>query len=200
MLSFKICIMFFLTTLSLQASDGGGHEAPPAAEHGAAKKEEKDFSGAQSDEWQQVLKDYTTAKIKYEIELKNLEHLQKEASENEGNLTSKGLEEIQKATKAVKDAEENYKRFQNQYNMRFPEKGIEKGRKYKRNESDEGGLGVDEKPQSLDAKVKKLNSKISTQYKLKNKNSKIDESQKKEIMSEDQLQKDGITEKIKLEK
>ena len=190
-----------LVGVSLRAS-----EAPPPAAAGGhgEKKEEKSFSGAQTDEWQQVLKDFSTAKVKYENELKTLEVLKSHFKESEESLTSKELEEIKKQTKAVKDAEENYKRYQYQYNMRFPEKGLEKGRTYKRKDVEETD-GVEEKPHTIDAKVKNLNKKINSQYgvRVKPKKTKllIDDRQKTRTEEQPELvPSDGVTNKIKLEK
>jgi len=179
----------------------------PASGAGAQsdKKEEKTYSGSQSDEWQQVLKEYSTAKVKFENELKALEILKSKFKESEGNLSLQEIEEIKKQTKVVKDAEENYKRYQTQYYMRFPEKGLEKGRTYKR-KGVEDVDGVDEKPQTIDQKVKNLNKKIGSQYGVKSKPAKSkllnDDRQKSLINKEglDSYQNDGVTEKIKLEK
>jgi len=182
------------------------NEAPPPAAAGGhgEKKEEKSFSGAQTDEWQQVLKDYSTAKVKYENELKTLEVLKSHFKESEESLTSKELEEIKKQTKAVKDAEENYKRYQYQYNMRFPEKGLEKGRTYKRKDLEEAG-SVEEKPHTIDAKVKNLNKKINSQYgvRVKPKKTKLLIDDRQKTRNEEQpdlVPSDGVTDKIKLEK
>lgn len=193
-------LVVLLMSLNLLANE----PAPAAAGGHGEKKEEKSFSGAQTDEWQQVLKDYSTAKVKYENELKALEALKSGFRENEENLSSKELEEVKKQTKAVKDAEENYKRYRDQYNMRFPEKGLEKGRTYKRKDLEDSD-GVDEKPHTIDAKVKNLNKKINSQYgvRVKPKKTKllIDERQKMQNDEQSEsMPRDGVTDKIKLEK
>ena len=133
-----------------------------------------------------------------------MEALKSSFKESEESLTSKELEEIKKQTKAVKDAEENYKRYQYQYNMRFPEKGLEKGRTYKRKDL-EDGEGVEEKPHTIDAKVKNLNKKINSQYgvRVKPKKTKllIDERQKnRDEEQPESTPGDGVTDKIRLEK
>jgi len=195
--------IFFVILINSVFAIASEPAAPTADAHGNnVKTQEKEYSGSQSDDWQQVLKDYSIAKIKYENELKTLNALKESAREKEGSLSVQELEAINKASKAVKEAEENFKRFQNQYYMRFPEKGVEKGRKYIRNDGDLGS-NVDEKPHSLDSKVKILNSKINTQYKVQSKKKKkslVNEESDVENQNKSKFDADGVTQKIKLEK
>lgn len=154
-------IMTILFVTQLNAS-----EAPPASGQGGVKTpgKETEYSGAQNDEWSKAQKDLQTAKIKYENDKKILEDL-KNAAELQENLSKEALAKINEATKTVKTSEANYLRFLNQYDLRFPEKGLNVGRSYKRLDSEREGLGtVDEKPQGVEAKLRRLNRNIKRQY------------------------------------
>lgn len=132
----------------------------------ASKTEVKDkaFSGAQNDEWSKVQKDVQTAKIKFENDKKALEDL-KRSAEMQENLSKDSLAKINEATKTMKASEVNYLRFLNQYNLRFPEKGLDVGRKYQRTDSERDGIEtVEEKPQGVEAKLRRLNRNIKHQY------------------------------------
>ncbi|AZZ35616.1 hypothetical protein CIK05_01980 [Bdellovibrio sp. qaytius] len=198
---------------------GGGHgaEKPAAAggEHGGkAPVVEKAFSGAQNDEWAKAQKDVQTAKIKFENDKKALEEL-KRTAEMQENLSKESLAKINEATKTMKTSEANYHRFLNQYNLRFPEKGLEPSRVYKRTDSERDGIEtVEEKPQGVEAKLRRLNRNIKHQY-LKNseaaanstENSKDPKKKLKKKQTSDESSENlpqplpgDVTEKIKLEK
>ncbi len=148
-------------------------DAKPAEGHGEAKKAEggkaapapeKVYSGVQSDEWAKAQKDVQTAKIKFENDKKALEELKKSAELQE-NLSKESLAKINEATKTMKASEVNYLRFLNKYNLRFPEKGLDVGRKYERSGSERDGIEtVEEKPQGVEAKLRRLNRNIKHQY------------------------------------
>lgn len=122
------------------------------------------FSGAQNEEWSKIQKDVQTAKIKFENDKKALEDL-KNAAEMQENLSKDSLVKINEAKKAMKASQANYLRFLNQYNLRFPEKGLDVGRKYERSDSERDGIEtVEEKPQGVEAKLRRLNRNIKHQY------------------------------------
>lgn len=148
-------------------------DAKPAEGQGEAKKAEGGkaapapemvYSGVQSDGWAKAQKDVQTAKIKFENDKKALEELKKSAELQE-NLSKESLAKINEATKTMKTSEANYQRFLNQYNLRFPEKGLDVGRKYERSGSERDGIEtVEEKPQGVEAKLRRLNRNIKHQY------------------------------------
>lgn len=136
------------------------------AEGDKAKTPAKDmaYSGAQSEEWSKIQKDVQTAKIKFENDKKALEDL-KHSAEMQENLSKDSLVKINEAKKTMKASQANYLRFLNQYNLRFPEKGLDVGRKYERTDSERDGIEtVEEKPQGVEAKLRRLNRNIKHQY------------------------------------
>ena len=218
--------MFWLKRLTLiaatlfmtqaYANEGGGHEAPPAeqggGEHGGAKAPVKEvkYSGVQSDEWSKAQKDVQSAKVKFENDQKALEEL-KRAAETQENLSKDSLAKINEATKTMKASEANYLRLLNLYTNRFPEKGLDVGRKYERQGSERDGIEtVEEKPQGVEAKLRKLSRTIKRQY-LNSEDanstsaSKKKKAQKKQGSGESeetlpQTQSGDVTDTIKIEK
>lgn len=181
--------------------------AQDAASKDQALPADIEYSGQQSDEWSKAQKDLLAAKIKLENDQRALEALKQQAEAQE-NLTKDMLEKINQAKKTVKESEQNYQRFLKQYNLRFPEKGLDIGRKYKRLSLDrDDDLTVDEKPQGVDAKLRRLNRNIKRQYvdPAQDKTNKQNQSkkQKKKQTSDDALTEpelDEVTEPIILEK
>ena len=191
------------------ASDAKPSEAKKA-EGGKAPAPEKVYSGVQSDEWAKAQKDVQTAKIKFENDKKALEELKKSAELQE-NLSKDSLAKIKEATKTMKTSEANYQRFLNQYNLRFPEKGLDVGRKYERSDSERDGIEtVEEKPQGVEAKLRRLNRNIKHQYlgnseaetssKDPKKNRKKKQTSGESSENLPQPEADDVTEQITIEK
>lgn len=154
--------MFWLSLILTQALASGGGEKP--AEAGVKEAKPAVYSGAQNDEWAKAQKDVQTAKIKYENDKKAVDDL-KHAAEMQENLSKESLAKINEATKTMKASEANYLRLLNQYDMRFPEKGLDVGRKYERPDAERDGIEtVEEKPQGVEAKLRRLNRNIKRQY------------------------------------
>ena len=185
-------------------------EAKKPAEAAKAPVADKVYSGAQTEEWSKAQKDVQTAKIKFENDKKLLEEL-KRAAESQENLSKESLAKINEATKTMKASEANYQRFVNQYNLRFPEKGLDVGRKYKRSDSERDGIEtVEEKPQGVEGKLRRLNRNIKHQYLNNQKAAATGKDQKKSSKkkqgsdeSSETLQQpspDDVTEKITIEK
>lgn len=158
--------MFWLSLIFTQVlASGGGEHGEKAVEAGKNDpKKEATYSGAQNDEWSKAQKDLQTAKVKYENDKKALDEL-KNTAELQENLSKESLAKINEATKIMKTSEANYLRLLNQYNLRFPEKGLDVGRKYDRSDAERDGIEtVEEKPQGVEAKLRKLNRNIKRQY------------------------------------
>lgn len=157
-----IAVTTFLT--DAQAAEGSKAASEKTATADKNPSKEAKFSGAQNDEWSKAQKDVQTAKIKYENDKKTLEEL-KRSAELQENLSKDSIAKITEATKTVKASEANYQRFLNLYNLRFPEKGLEPVRTYKRPDSERDGIEtVEEKPQGVEAKLRRLNRNIKHQY------------------------------------
>lgn len=155
----KIFTVIAVTVFSVQFATA---QKPATPE----KVDSKDagYSGVQSDEWAKAQKDVQTAKIKYENDKKAVDDL-KHAAEMQENLSKESLAKIKEATKTMKASEANYLRLLNQYEMRFPEKGLDVGRKYERPDAERDGIEtVEEKPQGVEAKLRRLNRNIKRQY------------------------------------
>lgn len=201
--------MFWLSFILTQALASGGGEKP--AEAGKGEPKAVVYSGAQNEEWAKAQKDLQTAKIKFENDKKIVEDL-KHAAETQDNLSKESLAKINEAKKTMKTSEANYLRLLNQYDLRFPEKGLGVGRKYQRTDSERDGIEtVDEKPQGVEAKLRRLNRNIKRQYQTdKFANSASGSALKKPIKkqtsdesgetSPQNKHQDDVTEKITIEK
>ncbi|MES2802673.1 MAG: hypothetical protein V4654_09300 [Bdellovibrionota bacterium] len=177
------------------ASGGQAEKVPPA--------KPVTYSGVQNDEWSKAQKDLQTAKIKFENDKKALEDL-KHSAEMQENLSKESLAKINEATKTMKASEANYLRFLNQYNLRFPEKGLDVGRKYERTDTERDGIEtVEEKPQGVEAKLRRLDRNIKHQYlKVVEPKKKPKKKQSSGESSETlpQTPADDVTDKITIEK
>lgn len=197
-------------SLQIQADEHAG--ASIEAANGVKKNaSEQDYSGAQTEEWSKIQKDVQIAKIKYDNDQKNLEEL-KAANQHGESMSTASWAAINEAAKKVKDSEQNYLRILNQYKHRFPEKGLNIGRKYEHAESDSEGNsesfvqgvseGVQEKSQNLEGKLRRLNKNIRKQYAV---SSTAVSAQKKKPIKSDIKQaprptQQDVTDKIILEK
>lgn len=154
---------FILVVTAVCLTEAFASDKPAEGDKKAPPKDVT-FSGAQNEEWSKIQKDVQTAKIKFENDKKALEDL-KNAAEMQENLSKDSLVKINEAKKAMKASQANYLRFLNQYNLRFPEKGLDVGRKYERSDSERDGIEtVEEKPQGVEAKLRRLNRNIKHQY------------------------------------
>jgi hypothetical protein len=203
MLSHKFLFLFFgcILVFNFHAIAVEKKETPKEGE----KLEEKTYSGAQSDEWNKAQKDLQTAKIKVDNDRDALEAL-KAAAEKDEYISKDTLAKINEAKETLRKSEANYQRFLNQYNMRFPEKGLDVGRKYNRPDSERSGVEtVEEKPQGVEAKLRQLHRNIKKQYQTSSgtASSTVSVSGKKKIEKKQtnfDAPADGVTEKIKIEK
>lgn len=209
----RLKIIFFVLLLSKALLAEEGKEPAKEAPAATAKKEIS-YSGAQTDEWSKAQKDVQAAKIKYDNDVKALDDL-KIAAKSQENLSKESLAKINEAQKTVEKSKQNYLRLLNQYNLRFPEKGLDVGRKYERSGSERDGIEtVEEKPQGVEAKLRRLNLNIKRQYlsntneqnsrlKMKKKSGKklpIKQSSDESGMDEGKAPDDDVTRKIIIEK
>jgi len=153
-----------LVVITMFFTESFASDKPAEGDKAKAAAKDVSYSGAQNEEWSKIQKDVQTAKIKFENDKKALADL-KHSAEIQENLSKESLAKINEATKTMKASEANYLRFLNQYNLRFPEKGLDVGRKYERPDSERDGIEtVEEKPQDVEAKLRRLNRNIKHQY------------------------------------
>ena len=162
MLKHIFLISLFLP-LNLKASEPA-HEAPAGA-----KKVEPEYSGNQSDEWQSVQKDLLILKGKKEKNLQALMDLQaKLKRRKEGYVTQQEQKEIKLLKNKIIEDDNELKILEQKYLLRFPEKGLSKGRLYQRNKNTdsivEDNYSNDQDDQNIDIKIRKLNKKITHTY------------------------------------
>lgn len=203
------CLTLVVATLfmaEVYAVEGEGGE-----QAGTKKStQEVKYSGTQTDEWSKTQKDVQTARIKFENDKKALEDL-KNAAELQENLSKESLAKINEATKTMKASEAHYLRSLKLYKNRFPEKGLDVGRKYERSDAERDGIEtVEEKPQGVEAKLRRLNRNIKRQYlNSKDANSASGSAKKKPLKKQGsgesqetlpQTQTGDVTDTIKIEK
>ncbi len=182
----------------------------PAEGPGGLKSEAKVYSGRQNEEWMKIQKDLTTSKVKLDKEVSSLTELQKSLSHRSGSVSDEEQAQITALQKKIKEYEQDYKNLYQQYRLRFPEKGLELGRKYQREErfNTRGFVDAEEKASQIDSEDKKINDlsqKLKYQYLYPSSNQAL--SEKKTILRREypasatvKTNRPSVTDKIDLKK
>lgn len=176
----RVVLYLFLMTsaVSLYAKEGAEGGETPASQN-------KDYSGSQSDEWEKVQTDLTARRGKIEVQESAIKTLLQQKVGLKGEQLSTKVEELKKEHAKLEQMTSEYNKLEEQYETRFPERGLKEPRIYVRRsikslETMEGEL-------SLDDRVKRVQSKVLSQYtrsKKKKKTSIITQAS-----SEDQTEK-----------
>ena len=175
-------------------------EAPSASEAGPR---EKDFSGQQNEKWVDVQKSLLELKIKVEAQKVLVADLLKTKKDNEGKISQNEIELLKKEHEKLQSLTQNYNQLLADFQFRFPEKGLEAGRKYIRLENQ--SLEEMENSPTLQGRLKKLTKKIKKQYQaeenLLNSTGKADSHEKNQLIQDSKkIIESDVTEKIILVK
>ncbi len=157
------------------ATANEGEHSSPAAE--GAKIPEKEFSGHQNEKWSEVQAELSKLKIKVDVQTKAVEEILLEQKHIEGKVPSEDIEKLKKEHEKLKSLTKDYNEMLSDFQFRFPEKGLESGRKYIRVENQT--IEQIESSPSFEARLKKLNQKIKHQY-LSEDNADSENSEKSE--------------------
>lgn len=158
--SLNLCICILISK-PLLANEGA---AAPPAEHGsaAAVPAEKEFSGSQNEKWTEVQSQLGALKTKVDAQTVVVTDLLKSKKDNEGKVSQAEIELLNKEHEKLKNLTTDYNQLLSEFQFRFPEKGLETGRKYIRIENQT--LEQLEKFPTFEGRLKKLNKKIKHQY------------------------------------
>jgi hypothetical protein len=158
-------LFVFLFLLTAQAQHG--EAAAPAGEAPA----QKEFSGQQNEKWVEIQKSLLELKIKVDAQKNLVTDLLKSKQHNEGKMPQEEIETLKKEHERLQNLTKDYNQMLADFQFRFPEKGLEAGRKYIRLENQ--SLEDMENSPTLQGRLKKLNKKIKKQYQAEEKESKV---------------------------
>lgn len=179
MRSLKIVIAVFFIGINLNAVEGASVKSESA--------EEKDYSGKQSSEWETVQKNLGAAKAKVLSQEQIVKALIVE------NKKTDKTDEIKIEHTKLRNYVLEYNRLNDEYETRFPEKGIKEKRKYQRTEAK--SVETLDKELSVQSQLELLHKKVLKKYPLKKSATKNKEKTKKAHQVEPAKPKD-VTDQI----
>lgn len=138
---------------------GQHSEAPPAA---GAGPQEKGFSGQQNEKWIEVQKSLLDLKIKVDAQKIIVADLLKSKKSHEAKISQEEIALLKKEHERLQSLTNSYNEMLADFQFRFPEKGLESGRKYIRLENQT--IEEMENAPTIQGRLKKLNKKIKKQY------------------------------------
>ena len=157
-LSGAIISLIFFSCIFVSAQHG---EAPPAADAGAGTHE-KEFSGQQDEKWIAVQKSLLELKVKVDAQKNIVADLLKSKKSNEAKFSQEEIALLKKEHDRLQSLTKDYNALLADFQFRFPEKGLESGRKYIRLENQ--SIEEMENAPTIQGRLKKLNKKIKKQY------------------------------------
>jgi hypothetical protein len=123
---------------------------------------EKEFSGSQTQKWSEVQGELGKLKTKVDAQNVVVNELLKSKKNHEAKMSVDDIEKLKKEHAKLKSLTTDYNEMLSDFQFRFPEKGLESGRKYIRLENQT--LEQMEKSPTLEGRLKKLQKKIKKQY------------------------------------
>jgi hypothetical protein len=123
---------------------------------------EKEFSGQQNEKWITVQKSLLELKIKVDAQKNTVADLLKSKKNNEAKISQEEIALLKKEYARLQSLTNDYNEMLVDFQFRFPEKGLESGRKYIRLENQ--SIEEMESTPTIQGRLKKLNKKIKKQY------------------------------------
>lgn len=159
MFRFKHLIIFIIFwAINLSAEE---HGSAPA---GNAEAVDKQFSGRQDENWTDIQSKLGVLKSKVEAQKSVVEEILKNKKNSEAKISKKEIDQLKIEHEKLKSITNDYNKMLANFQFRFPEKGLESGRKYIRIENQ--SLEEMETPTTFEGRLKKLNRKIKKQYQV----------------------------------
>ena len=154
---FKFSLLIFFIAICTLANEGAEPEA-------GTTMPDKEFSGSQTQKWSEVQAELSQLKSKIDAQTKTVEELLLAQKHNEGKVSSVDILKLKKEHEKLKSLTADYNEMLADFQFRFPEKGLESGRKYIRLENQT--LEQIENAPTFEARLKKLNRKIKHQFQV----------------------------------
>lgn len=123
---------------------------------------EKEFSGSQTQKWSEVQNELGQLKAKVDAQTLLVKELLKSKKGHESKMSADDIGKLKKEHSKLQSLTVDYNEKLSDFQFRFPEKGLESGRKYIRLENQT--LEQMEKSPTLEGRLKKLQKKIKKQY------------------------------------
>jgi predicted GIY-YIG superfamily endonuclease len=154
---FKFSFLIFFIAICTLANEGAEPEA-------GTTMPDKEFSGSQTQKWSEVQAELSQLKSKIDAQTKTVEELLLAQKHNEGKVSSVDILKLKKEHEKLHGLTTDYNEMLADFQFRFPEKGLESGRKYIRLENQT--LEQIENAPTFEARLKKLNRKIKHQFQV----------------------------------
>jgi hypothetical protein len=160
-----LCLFFLLAGLSLRAHAEGGESGGESVSESAGEsgaQSGKAYSGSQSDAWEKVQTELTSLRGKIEVQEASIKTLLQQKSGLKGDQLRAKIEELKKEHAKLEQMTGDYNKLEEQYETRFPERGLKEPRVYVRRPVK--SLQSMESELSLDDRVKRVQAKVLSQY------------------------------------
>ena len=154
---FKFSLLIFFIAICNLANEGAEPEA-------GTTMPDKEFSGSQTQKWSEVQAELSQLKSKIDAQTKTVEELLLAQKHNEGKVSSVDILKLKKEHEKLKSLTADYNEMLADFQFRFPEKGLESGRKYIRIENQ--SIEQMENNTTFEGRLKKLHRKIKHQYQV----------------------------------
>ena len=133
---FKSSLILCLVLLISQTILAQESETASASQGGAsAAPNEKEFSGSQNEKWSEVQLQLGALKSKVDAQNAVLSELLKSKKDRYGKVSQNEIDELKKEHEKLNKITTDYNQLLSEFQFRFPEKGLETGRKYIRIEN-----------------------------------------------------------------
>lgn len=137
---------------------------------------EKEFSGHQTEKWSDVQNTLAQLKTKVDAQAMVVSELLRLQKNNDEKISNNDIDELSKQNEKLKKLTKDYNEMLSDFQFRFPEKGLESGRKYIRTENQ--SVEKIENSSTFEGRLKKLNRKIKHQYQAEDSAEDIKKQQK----------------------
>ncbi len=174
---FKKFTAFFSFILFLNdhvLANEGKEESKPE-QHEMISTESKavtDFSGQQDEEWMVLQSDLISIKSKLDAQRITVNELLLSKKNNKGRIPKDQVDQLNDEYKKLKDLLKDYNKRLSLFEVKYPEKGQLAGRQYSRKKIQT--LDQMESSLTLDGRVRKINKKINSQFKVEEKSDAAD--------------------------
>jgi len=171
---FKLKLLFLLGIFIFNAASS--QENSNLKSETIAPPPPKEFSGQQSQKWSEVQNTLGQMKTKVDAQLIIVTELLRTKKNNDGKISNEEVSELKKQHEKLKNLTKDYNEVLSDFQFRFPEKGLDSGRKYIR--IDNKSIEAIQSDSTFEGRLKKLHQKINRQYQVDDPN----ESSKKKLI------------------
>ncbi len=123
---------------------------------------DKEYSGSQNEFWLKAQADISSLKSKIDAQQKSVDEILVNQKANAKNSDQEQRKNLIQKHKELLEMIKNYNKKLNDFEIKYPEKGIEIGRTYQRKKKQ--SIDQIENQLTLEGRIKKLNKTINSQF------------------------------------